>query len=327
MKNILKKIKTLFAVAKTTDTELCGQPIIMLLIITGIVLTALIPLLHFQEFGEPGRICRDGALAYQLIIGTIITVAATSASIHDEIANGTVLAAIGKPIARHTFIIAKWMGVMITTFRFWTVSLCASLIAWRIPNRVVLIDSETYKAVPDSQMQLLLFLIPIFALLISGFLHNRRKVRFTKCSINTTMLLSLAVVVYGIFFDRLSKFNITKDNLDYNVIPVSFLILLCLAIYGAIAACLSTRLKAPIVLIISFVLLALGLSSDSISSVSPFFAYIPLPNLQSFWMVDAVANGKTLPLTYLVPAIIYSVSSISISLIAASLLFKNKDIS
>ncbi len=326
MPSVKRHFKTIRAVAATTDKELCGQPVIMLLILTGIILTALIPLLHFHDFGEAGRICRDGGLAYQLLIGTIITVVASSASIHDEITNGTVLAALGKPISRNSFLAGKWLGVMITTFRFWLVTLFSTLIAWRIPKRFTNSGEDGAAYITDNAMQTALLLIPIIALITGGVLHNKKHKRFCITVINATIILTALTVSVCVFFDRRHAFNIVVQNLDYKAIPVSVLIFFAISIYGSIAAALSTRLKAPVVLAVSFLLIALGLSADSITSFSPITALLPLPNLQSFWMIDVLSGNAVLAPSYLLIALLYTISTVTLYLAIGSLLFRNRDL-
>lgn len=326
----MKKFRSIIggtvAVAKTTATELLGQPVIMLLILGGILLIALVPLLHFHEFGEAGRLCRDSALAYQLIIGTLISVVAASASIHSEITTGTALAALGKPISREAFLIGKWLGVTSVTARFWLCTLATEMIAWRISPRFVDLGEKGMGMITDSLTQSLILLIPPLALAIAGLLHNRKGYRFCKTTITIATITTLVLIPICILFNNRWIYKPTLSNIDIAAIPVSILILFALATYGAIAAALSTRLNAAPVLIISLALLAIGLSYDSIASHLPLYLTLPLPNLQSFWMCDAVANGQSLPENYLLLALFYTLSCIGAALGIGILLFRNRDI-
>lgn len=326
MSKFRKMISSTVAVAKTTATELLGQPVIMLLILGGILLIALVPLLHFHEFGEAGRLCRDSALAYQLVIGTLISVVAASASIHSEITTGTALAALGKPISREAFLIGKWLGVISVTMRFWLCTLATAMVAWRISPRFVDLGDKGMGMITDSLTQSLILLITPLALAIAGILHNRKGYRFCKTTITIATILTLILLPICTLFNNRWIYNPSLTNIDTNAVPASLLIIFALAIYGAIAAALSTRLNAAPVLIICLILLATGLSYDTIASHLPTYLAPPIPNLQSFWMCDAISNGQSLPENYLILALLYTLSTIGATLGIGILLFRNRDI-
>lgn len=315
----------LLSIARTTSAELRGQPAILLLLLSGIILTALIPLLHFHDFGEPGRICRDGALAYQLVIGLILAVAATSSSIHDEISSGTALATLGKPISRNTFLLGKWLGVLSVAFRFWFAVLASEMVAWRIPQRFIVTDDASgYSS--DVAAQYALLALPAISLLVAAILHNRKHLRFCRTAFDLSTILSGLLLAICLLFDREWHFSPSSSNIDMVALSASVLILAALAVYGSIATMLSTRFAATVVVVATFALAAAGLSADAIVSSGPFFRFLPIPDLQSFWMCDAVAAGKSLPLSYLTKSIAYAAACIVVFLGAGMLIFRKKDI-
>ena len=83
-------------------------------------------------------------------------------------------------------------------------------------------------------------------------------------------------------------------------------------------------------MVVCFLLLLLGLSSDTLlSPTSPapvrLVASI-IPNLQSFWMCDVLAPGGSLPPHYLLLAAVYAAALAAAALGAAMLAFRGKDI-
>ena len=325
LKQVTSSFRRLRAIAATTAAELYGQPAVLLLTLGGVVATALIPFLQLHSFGEAGRLARDGGLAYQLVIGLALAVVAASSSIHDEVANGTAAAALAKPVSRDLFLVGKWLGVMTVTLRFWFCMLAATLLAERVAERI-----EGTDYVTDRPVQFVLFLVPILALVIAGYLHNRRRARFCHAALATmTILLSLALST-GFLFTRRTAFVPSLGNIHLAVIPVSALILLALGVYSAIAAALATRLKASPAMVVCLLLLLLGLSSDTLlapATPAPvrFIASV-IPNLQSFWMCDVLAPGGSLPPDYLLHAVLYAAAFVAAALGAAMLAFRGKDI-
>ncbi len=318
-------LQRLRAIAATTAAELYGQPVVLLLTLAGVVATALIPYLQLHSFGEAGRLARDGGLAYQLVIGLILAVVSASSSVHDEVANGTAAAALAKPVSRELFLVGKWLGVMATTTRFWFCTLAATLLAERVAERM-----DGYDYVTDRAVQFVLLLVPILALVAAGYLHNRRHARFCRTAlVILTGLLALALAA-SLFFTRRTVFAPSLANLHLAVIPVSVLILLALGVYAAIATALATRLRASPALVVCLLLLFLGLSSDTLlapTSPAPVRLVASLiPNLQSFWMCDALAPGRALPPYYLLRATLYAAALAITALGAGMLAFREKDI-
>lgn len=323
---MIRFISPIRAIAKTTATELFGQPVIMLLILAGMLLISFIPFLHFHDFGEPGRICRDGALAYQLVIGTIIAVVSASASIRDELETGTALAVLGKPVSRNAFLLGKWLGVIFVLFRFWLCTLISALVAWRIPQRFVDFGTDGMGYLTDSVSQSLLILIPFASLLVAGFLHFYRRLRFCITTIHTATLLSFLLLLVSLIFNRQWLPSFSLSNLDNSAIPVFILIFFALSLYASVATTLSTRLSATPVFVICLLLLSFGLSADVIVSHLPSLAFIPLPNLQNFWMCDAISENSNLPFSYLLFSFFYTISTIAIFLGLGMFLFRTRDI-
>ena len=322
---IVPTLRRLRAIASTTAAELYGQPVVLLLTLGGVAATALIPFLQLHSFGEAGRLARDGGLAYQLVIGLVLAVVAASSSLHDEVANGTAAAALAKPVSRGLFLVGKWLGVMTATARFWFSMLAATLLAERVAERL-----DGYDYVTDRPVQFVLFLVPLLALAVAGYLHNRRRARFCRAALAALTALLAAALAAALLFTRRTAFAPSFANLHLAVVPVALLILLALGVYAAIATALATRLRASPALVICLLLLLLGLSSDTLlapSSPAPVRLLAALvPNLQSFWMCDALAPGRALPPLYLLHAALYAAALDAAALGAGMIAFRGKDI-
>jgi hypothetical protein len=102
-------------------------------------------------------------------------------------------------------------------------------------------------------------------------------------------------------------------------------------VYAAVATALATRLRAAPALVVCLLLLLLGLSADSLlSPSSPAFVRLAshlVPNLQSFWMCDALANGGSLPFPYVFRAVLYAASLCCLALGLGMLAFRKRDLS
>ncbi len=324
----LRRLRAAAAIAATTATELFGQPIVLLLTIGGVLATAIVPLLQLHNFGEPGRLPRDGGLAYQLVIGLVLAVTSASASLHDEIENGTAAVAIGKPVSRNLFLVGKWFGVLLVVTRFWFCLLATTMLAERIPERLVPGTMAMYLV--DKAAQAAILLAPALSLLVAGVLHNRLRLRFCKTALALLSALLGLSLGASFLFGRDFAFAPSLANTNLRIIPVSFLVLAALAVYAAVATALATRLRAAPALVVCLLLLLLGLSADALLGPSSpaavrLVAHL-VPNLQSFWMCDALANGGSLPFPYVFRAVLYAASLCCLALGLGMLAFRKRDL-
>ena len=322
-------MRPLAALARTTLIESMQQPAVLLLTLGGVVATAFIPLLQFHEFGEPGRLARDGALAYQLTLGLVLAVAAASAAIQRELAGGTASAALSKPLSRDAFVAGKFLGVAAMLLNFWYALLAAMLIAERVAYRVAGTDGEPVGATDTRAQAFLLLAVPL-ALAAAGLLHNRRRARFGLAALRGLQ----AILTLGLFaafgLDRLGAWRPAADNLDLRLVPVSLLILAALMLFAALATALSTRLKGGAALVVCALVLALGLAADPLMAPSHALparlAARLLPNVQSFWLCDVLTGGGTLPLSYVGGACAYAAAWSLAALALGMLAFRPCDI-
>ncbi|NLF23248.1 MAG: hypothetical protein GX590_08800 [Lentisphaerae bacterium] len=317
------------AVARTTHIECMQQPAVLLLTVGGVFATALIPLLQFHQFGEPGRLARDGALAYQLTLGLVMAVVATSSAIHAELANGTASAALSKPLARGAFLVGKFAGVLRMLFLFWACMLAALLLAERVAYRTGLVDGVPVDTA-DPRAQAWLLLAPPLALAGAGLLHFLLRLRFCLSAIRLLAGLLAAGVTAACLFDRAGLWHPSWSNLALRVVPVSLPILGALTVFAALATALATRLRAGLAMIVCLLVLLLGLSADTLLSPAlPPLVRLParlIPNIQSFWLCDALADGGTIGAGYLAALLLYASTATAAALAAGIIAFRNRDI-
>lgn len=317
------------AIARTTHLECMQQPAVLLLTLGGVIAVALIPLLQFHQFGEPGRLPRDGALAYQLTLGLIMAVVAASSAIHTEIVNGTASAALSKPLTRDTFVIGKFAGVLRVLFQFWFCLLTTLLLAERVTYRISMINGEPFGCT-DTRAQTWILLASPLALAGAGLLHYFRRQRFCLSALRLLVLLLSLGCVAAVFLDRTGNWHPAWSNLDLRVVPVSLLIMAALMLVAALATALATRLRSGITMIICLLLLMLGLTADTLLHpampvVIRLLARL-IPNIQSFWLCDALAHGGTISIGYLAAAWLYASAVACAALIAGLIAFRNRDI-
>jgi hypothetical protein len=294
------------AVARTTLTEALQQPAALLLTLSGVAATALIPLLQLHQFGEAGQLARDGGLAYQLTLGLVLAAGAASAALYGEIAAGTAAAALSKPVSRELFLLGKFWGVARLVSHFWFCLLAATLLAERVAERY----NAAHERVADSRAQTALLAAVALSLLLGGVLHRQRRARFGVAAFRSLAGLLTACLAAALCIDREGRWAPSLTGVDWRIVPASLLVLAALLVFTAIATALAARLKPGPTLFVCLLLLALGLASDTLlAPAQPALWRLPahlVPNIQSFWMADALTHGGRIPLTYLARAAAYA---------------------
>jgi hypothetical protein len=127
-------------------------------------------------------------------------------------------------------------------------------------------------------------------------------------------------------------------GVDWRVGQAGVLLLFALWILAALALLCSTRLELISTLVICSGFFLVGLMSDYIylqlggrsAGGGPWYAdllYAVLPNWQQFWMADALAAEKSIPLRYMVPAFGYMLAYVGAALATALCLFEDRELS
>lgn len=305
------------------------QPAALLLVLCGVTGTALIPLLQFHQFGEPGQLARDGGLAYQLTFGLMLAAVSASYAVGSEIAGGTAAAALSKPVRRDLFLLGKFGGVARITFMFWYCLLGAILLAERVNERYATTDHSDW-LVTDRYAQAALLLVGPAALLIAAILHHRRMARFAVAAWRALAGLLTLCVAGALALNRAGHWDPALAALDWRIVNVSLLVLAALLLFAAIATALATFLKPGVTLIVCLLLLGLGLAADTLLAPASAWFWRLLsrcvPNVQAFWLCDALAHGGRVPLGYTALTILYALAWCGLALGAGMLLFRRRDL-
>ena len=326
---MIRTIKTLWTVAAATALEGLQQPVCFLLTLTCVELIILQPIIQLHNFGESGRLARDSGMAFMLVFG-FLTVAFTAGfTLAKEINTGTVSVSISKPISRHTFFLGKFSGVILVLAVF---SWCASLsvlFAERSAEHYME-TSEHVGHYSDMVCGISALLIPVICLSVAAFLNWKFRFRFGLWFfILLSILQGMLLLLLG-FVSRTGEYTIQYSlDIQAKIIPAVLLIFMILCIFSAITVTLSIRLQTGSTIAVSAVIMFLGFFADSqfgAGGIINRIIYSMLPDIQHFWMADALADGGFIPMSYLANSALYSVLYISLVLSAGMALFNKRDL-
>jgi hypothetical protein len=347
-----RALRQVAAIAATTLVEAIQQPVAFLILLSAVLTTLLVPVFQFHRFSEDGRLARDSGLSCMLVFGLVLAAGAAGRSVAEEIERGTAAAVIGKPVSRVTFVLAKWLGIFGVVALFWCGVLAATLLSERCSAHFLTLADFTGYAT-DPLTLALSFLGVLAALLIAAAGHYLRRCRFGVTAFAGVALSQVAVAAASGFYNRFGQLYplhgeaacsgcggehahaaglvLYHPELNLRVLPVALLVLFALAIFAALATALATRLQTGAALAVCAGVLLLGLAGDALAAGAPLLSLRGLlagvlPDVQHFWLCDAVARGGRVAWAYVAEAGAYAATCCALCLTAGCLAFRERDL-
>ncbi len=323
-------LRQLCAIASTTLLEGMQQPAALLLLLACVILTGLTPVFQFHTLGEAGRLARDGGLAFMLMFGLVLAATAASGSLAAELDRGTAAATLSKPVSRSLFLVAKFLGVLGLVTLLWAGALPATLLAERASEHAVM-DAEEIGSRSDALTSWLMLLAPVAALVVAAVLNAVRRVRFGVVAFLGIPLTQLVLLGLCGCYSRFGHWTWYHPDLNGRVPTAAILILLALAMFAALATSLATRLRSGATLAVCAGVLLAGLVGDLWLGQAAALSWRGLiggliPNLQQFWLCDALGDGGSISWSYVASAAGYAATWCAFVLGLGALALRQRDL-
>lgn len=283
--------------------DLFRQPATFLLIASSIACTILTPLAVSHQLGQQTHLAVDSALAFELLFGIILTGYAACFTLHNECRSGTILIIFSKPVGRLMFFLAKFTAIALLLIFFIYCSALATLLAERLTPRNFELDALGLR---------LLLASPFLALIPAALLNYLTRRAFVPTALCLYALALTALVLILSSFDRTGSAVEFGSMMEWRLISASLLEGIALLMLATIAISLSARFAAPATVAILGLFLFTGLIAGHLTAL---LAHLPpvafalkmaLPDIQSFWPADKLADGGRLPLPLIGHATLYA---------------------
>lgn len=271
----------LLAITKNTFTETIRQPVFgLLVLIIMACLTINTSIASFStspsdEIYDDDKLLYDLGLSTMLIGGLFLAGFSSAGVLSREIENKTVLTVISKPVSRPLFVIGKFIGLAgaITAGFF----LCA--ITFFLSARHGVMQANYH----HMDWVVLLFGLGAFVLTfgIATFCNYFYGWHFSStCLAIGTILMTLACIPVC-FLDRdWNTQSFAKETIEAQLPTAVILVYFAVIILTALAVAASTRLGQVMTLLVCFVVLGLGLTSDYFFQPYAFPDYKPFASTQ-----------------------------------------------
>lgn len=312
------------AIFRLTALEAIRRPVFLLIslfVLAGIVL---MPLLLNYTLGDSARIIRDSALALYFVGGLLLAAVSAGETFSSELRRGTSATVLSKPVSRAAFFLAKTAGVGAALALFSVAALAATLLSVRAGASDLRLDGAA--ALPA-------LLAILLAPAVAGAWNHRTRRPFASAAFFLLLVFLLLAVAVAAFFPTPLDRLVFPANFSWSLLSVGFLLFLCLAMAASLATALATRLSVTPVLLLCAGLFLFGLMADYLfgprldASFIARAAYAVLPNVQAFWLLDALDSAAAIPLSYLGLATAYAAAWSAAALALGIVSFRKLEIS
>jgi ABC-2 type transport system permease protein len=240
--------------------------------------------------------------------------------------NKTIMTVLTKPVQRPIFILAKFFGVVgaVALGHY----LCTVGLLMTIRHGVMSTASDTH----DWTVLGSAITVTAVTVLLSAFFNYAYDWKFTSTAIVIGAILATFVLVFLALIDRHWKFNPAENGIQRLDLYGSILLFLAAVIIAALAVTVSARFNIVVTLSACIGVFLLGLVSDYVfGRFADLYLWarigrILVPNLQVFWISDAIYEGSTVPLRYLLISASYTACYTAGILAFAVALFQRRQV-
>jgi hypothetical protein len=313
-------------IAKNTFTETLRQPVFCVIIFFAILLFIISPSIAMYTMDEDVKMLREIGLSTLFLAGLFISVFSATGAVYDEIENKTITTVLSKPVPRPIFIIGKFLGVVLAVAIGHYILTTAYMLSVR--HGVLETASDTH----DWPVIIAAVTAIGLAVLVTAFLNYAYDWPFTSTSIVLLAVFSAFSLIFLFFIDRDFRFAPAQSGFEMFDVYASALLLLAVMVIVALAVMFSTRFNVILTLILCIGVFLLGLISDYLFgrfADEHFWAKagkILVPNLQVFWISDAIYDKSLLKPIYLLTGGLYALLYTTGILFIATSLFQRRQV-
>lgn len=348
------------AIAKNTFVETLRQPIYGVIIGAALFLFLLSPSLAMYTMDDDNKFLREIGLSTLFLASLFVAIFSASGAVAVEIENKTIMTVLTKPVRRPIFILAKFLGVVaaVAVAHY----ICTIALLMSIRHGVLQSASDTH----DWTVIGTAIAIVAVSWLLSAFFNYAYDWKFSSTTIIIAAILATFGIVFLALIDRHWQFHPDENGINAVDIYGSILLFLAAVIIAALAVAVSSRFNVVVTLsaCIGFFLLGLindhafarfkgyevenrqsgryeyfqaddlpgdGVTYDLENKVGRRYLWANVgrflvPNLQIFWISDAIYEENRVPTRYIVISGTYALCYSLGILAAAVALFQRRQV-
>lgn len=300
---MLYKILT---IGKNTFTETLRQPVYAVIITFALFMFIMSPSITMYSLDEDIKLLRELGLSTLFLTGLFIAIFSAAGAVTEEIETKTITTILSKPIGRPTFILGKFFGVIAAVFLAHYI--CSIAMIMSIRHGVLESATDTH----DWPVIVAAITVLSATILLTAFLNYTYDWHFAATAIVLTAVFASFALIFLFLIDKQWQFDPKNNTLEIFDIYASLLLLFAVMVLVALAVMFSTRFNIVLTLTSCVGVFLLGLVSDYVfgrfaqTHIWARIGRILVPNLQVFWISDAIYEGSPIPAGYLGIGAVYA---------------------
>ena len=316
----------LYTITKNTFIETLRQPVYAVIIIAALFLFFISPSLTMYTMSDDNKLLREIGLSTLFLASLFIAIFSASGAVAEEIENKTITTVLSKPVRRPIFIIAKFFGVAAAVALAHYICTIALLMTIRHGVLESVNDRHDWTVMSATAA------VVILTFLLSAFFNYAYDWRFSSTAVVLAGTFATLSIVFLYFIDRNWQFNPQGNGINALDVYAAILLLLAAIIIVALAVALSARFNIVVTLSACIGVFLLGLISDytfgrlAETKIWAKIGRFLVPNLQVFWISDAIYEGSTVPLKYIIIGASYALCYTAAILCLAIALFQRRQV-
>jgi len=273
------------------------------------------------------KMLKDLQLSTLLLSGLFLAAFSAAGILSREIENKTVLTVVSKPVSRPLFLFGKFTGLAgAMALAFY---LCGIVFLLTIRHKVMERTADEFD-LPVIVSGVSALAISVLVAAFCNYFYDMHFGTLLMALLLPLMTIALGIVALISPKGEIQQFG--KDFIDGQLIGAAFLVFTMVLILTAVAVAVSTRFGPVMTLAICGVVLAVGLTSDSLfgqhRAVSKLAqaSYWISPNLAFLWVSDALTQGSQITLRYVGMAFGYAMLLVTAWLLIGVALFQKREV-
>jgi ABC-2 type transport system permease protein len=316
----------LVTIAKNTFVETLRQPVYAVIIAAALLLFLVSPALCMYTMDDDNKMLREIGLSTLFLTSLFVAIFSASGAVSVEMENKTILTVLTKPVQRPIFILAKFLGVVgaVALAHY----LCTIGVLMTIRHGVLSTASDTHDwTVIGSAAG-----VAGATILLSAFFNYAYDWKFTSTAVVIGAILATLALVFLGLIDRDWQFNPAKNGIHRLDVFASILLFLAAMVIAAVAVAISARFNMIVTLSACIGVFLLGLISDWVfgryagTHLWAQAGRYLVPNLQVFWISDAIYEGGVVPFRYILTSASYALTYTVGILAVAVAIFQRRQI-
>jgi ABC-type transport system involved in multi-copper enzyme maturation permease subunit len=275
---------------------------------------------------DDNKLLREIGLSTLFLTSLFIAIFSASGAVAQEIENKTITTVLSKPVQRPIFIVAKFLGVTAAVVLAHYICSVALLMAIRHGVLETVNDTHDWTVIGTAGV------IVAVVLVLSAFFNYAYDWKFSSTAMVLTGIFATFGIIFLTFIDRNWQFKPQENRINAVDIYGSVLLLLAALIIVALAVALSSRFNIVVTLSACIGIFLLGLVSDYTFgrfAETHLWAKIGrfiVPNLQIFWISDAIYEGNDVPVKFLLIGASYALCYTGAILALAIAIFQRRQV-